>query len=101
MVPVAVIRISCRSGLAAIAAGSDDPETFAPEIINISRDGTECASFEECKGLLEDGEDIDYSGVSGPVDLGDTGSPTKATIGIFEYQRDNTFTNLEYVTGVI
>ncbi|HET9860574.1 MAG TPA: ABC transporter substrate-binding protein [Nocardioidaceae bacterium] len=89
------------TALAAIAAGSDDPETFAPEIINISRDGTECASFEECKGLLEDGEDIDYSGVSGPVDLGDTGSPTKATIGIFEYQRDNTFTNLEYVTGVI
>ena len=89
------------TALAAIAANSDDPETFAPEIINISRDGTECASFEECKGLLEDGEDIDYSGVSGPVDLGDTGSPTKATIGIFEYQRDNTFTNLEYVTGVI
>ncbi|HJQ87972.1 MAG TPA: ABC transporter substrate-binding protein [Propionibacteriaceae bacterium] len=89
------------TALAAIAANSDDPETFAPEIINISRDGTECTSFEECKGLLEDGEDIDYSGVSGPVDLGDTGSPTKATIGIFEYQRDNTFTNLEYVTGVI
>jgi branched-chain amino acid transport system substrate-binding protein len=89
------------TALAAIAAGSDDPETFAPEIINISRDGTECTSFEECKGLLEDGEDIDYSGVSGPVDLGDTGSPTKATIGIFEYQRDNTYTNLEYVTGVI
>ena len=89
------------TALAAIAANSDDPQTFAPEIINISRDGTECTSFEECKTMLEDGEDIDYSGVSGPVDLGDTGSPTKATIGIFEYQRDNTFTNLEYITGVI
>ena len=47
------------------------------------------------------GEDIDYDGVSGPVDLGDTGSPTKATIGIFVYDATNTFHNLKYVTGVI
>ena len=87
--------------LAAEAAQSDDPVTFAPEIINVSREGTECTSFEECAGLLKDGEDIDYQGVSGPVDLGDTGSPTKATIGIFEYQKDNTYKNVEYITGVI
>jgi branched-chain amino acid transport system substrate-binding protein len=89
------------TALAAVAAKSDDPETFAPEIINISRDGTECSSFKECADLLEKGEDIDYTGVSGPCDLGDTGSPTKATIGIFEYSADNTYHNLEYVTGVI
>ena len=35
--------------------------------------------------LLEDGEDIDYDGVSGPVDLNDTGSLGKATIGIHQY----------------
>jgi len=89
------------TALAAVAAKSDDPETFAPEIINISREGTECTTFKDCADLLEQGEDIDYQGVSGPVDLGDTGSPTKATIGIFEYDKDNTFHNVKYVTGVI
>ena len=87
--------------LAAIQAKSDDPSTFAPDIIKVSKDGTECSSFEECSKLLESGEDIDYQGVSGPCDLGDTGSPTKATIGIFDYEADNTYKNLKYVTGVI
>ncbi len=87
--------------LAAIEAKSDDPTTFAPDIIKVSKDGTECSSFEECAELLDSGEDIDYEGVSGPCDLGDTGSPTKATIGIFEYDATNTYKNLKYVTGVI
>jgi branched-chain amino acid transport system substrate-binding protein len=87
--------------LAAIEAKSDDPSTFAPDIIKVSKDGTECSSFEECSKLLDSGEDIDYQGVSGPCDLGDTGSPTKATIGIFEYDATNTYKNLKYVTGVI
>ena len=87
--------------LAAVAAKSDDPETFAPKIIEISKDGTACSSFKECADLLEQGEDIDYQGVSGPCDLGDTGSPTKATIGIFEFNANNQYTPMKYVTGVI
>jgi ABC-type branched-subunit amino acid transport system substrate-binding protein len=55
--------------LAAEAAQSADPAVFNDEIENVTKDGTECTSFEECKGLLEDGEDIDYQGASGPVDL--------------------------------
>ena len=89
------------TALAAEAAQSDDATVFGPEIINVSREGTECSTYEECLQLLKDGEDIDYQGVSGPVDLGDTGSPTKATIGIFEYKKDNTYENVEYITGVI
>ncbi len=87
--------------LAAVAAKSDDPTTFAPKIIEVSAEGTECSTFEECSKLLEDGEDIDYQGVSGPCDLGETGSPTKATIGIFQYAADNTFKSVKFVTGVI
>jgi branched-chain amino acid transport system substrate-binding protein len=87
--------------LAAIEAKSDDPSTFAPDIIKVSKDGTECSSFKECADLLKKGTDIDYQGVSGPCDLGATGSPTKATIGIFQYAADNTYHNLKYVTGVI
>ena len=36
------------------------------KIINVSRDGTECTTFEECADLLEDGEDIDYDGRAVP-----------------------------------
>ncbi len=89
------------TALAAIEAKSDDPSTFAPDIIKVSRDGTACSTFKECSDLLAKGTDIDYQGVSGPVDLGDNGSPTKATIGIFQYGADNNFSNLKYVTGVI
>ena len=32
---------------------------------------------------------------------GDTGSPTKATIGIFQYTAANNYKNVKYVTGVI
>jgi ABC-type branched-subunit amino acid transport system substrate-binding protein len=89
------------SALAAIEAKTDDPTSFAPDIIKVSKDGTKCSSFKECADLLKKGEDIDYDGVSGPCDLGDTGSPTKATIGIFQYGADNKYTNDKYVTGVI
>ncbi len=89
------------TALAAIEAKTDDPTTFAPDIIKVSKDGTECSSFKECADLLKKGEDIDYQGVSGPCDLGDTGSPTKATIGIFKYDATNTYKAMKYVTGVI
>ena len=89
------------TALAAVSAKSDDPSTFAPDIIKVSKDGTKCTTFKECADLLEQGEDIDYDGVSGPVDLGETGSPTKATIGIFEYDATNNFKNIKFVTGVI
>jgi ABC-type branched-subunit amino acid transport system substrate-binding protein len=89
------------TALAAIQAKTDDPTTFAPDIIEVSKDGTECSTFQECADLLNKGEDIDYQGVSGPCDLGDSGSPTKATIGIFDYDANNTYKSLKYVTGVI
>ena len=89
------------TALAVEAAKSDDPTTFAPWIIKVSKDGEKCTSFKQCDALIKQGKDIDYDGVSGPVDLGDTGSPTKATIGIFQYGKDNTYHPLKYVTGVI
>jgi ABC-type branched-subunit amino acid transport system substrate-binding protein len=89
------------SALAATAADSDAGEAIGSELINISREGTVCTEYSECVDLIEQGEDIDYDGVSGPCDLNDTGSPSKATIGIFQYENDNTYKNINYVTGVI
>ena len=85
--------------LAAIAAGDDSGESIAANLVAVSKDGTKCTTFEECAGLLEDGEDIDYDGVSGPVEFSDAGDPTQATIGIYQYGPDNTYTNLEFREG--
>jgi ABC-type branched-subunit amino acid transport system substrate-binding protein len=87
-------------GLAAIAAGNDNGEAIGSEIINVTKDGTQCSTFEECKQLLEDGEDIDYEGASGPTDMNDTGSPASGTIGIQEYD-GNQFEQVDQVSGLV
>ncbi len=87
--------------LAAIAAGDDSGEAVGAEIINVTKDGTQCSTFEECAALLEDGEDIDYEGASGPTDMNDTGSPASGTIGVNEYSKGNTFEQVDSVSGVV
>ena len=39
--------------------------------------------------------------LSGPIELGATGSPTAASIGIYEYGEDNTYAPVEYIAGNI
>ncbi|MGI8578050.1 MAG: ABC transporter substrate-binding protein [Nocardioidaceae bacterium] len=89
------------TALAATAAGDTSGKAIASKLIDISAGGTRCTEYAQCVALLKQGKDIDYDGVSGPVDLNSTGSPSKATIGIFEYSKDNTNHNIDYVTGVI
>jgi ABC-type branched-subunit amino acid transport system substrate-binding protein len=55
--------------LAAVAADSTDPVDFNEELEGITRDGEPCDSFEACVELLEAGEDIDYQGASGPIEM--------------------------------
>ena len=85
--------------LAAVAAEDDGAESIASRLVDISKEGTKCTTFEECVGLLEDGEDIDYDGASGPIEFSDVGDPTQATIGIYQFGPDNTYTNLEFREG--
>jgi branched-chain amino acid transport system substrate-binding protein len=82
------------SALAAAVAESDDPAAMAAELPGVTREGTKCPSFEECMGLIEDGEDIDYDGASGPIELDDEGDPQVANFQIREYTGDE-FTELD------
>ncbi|HZJ04183.1 MAG TPA: ABC transporter substrate-binding protein [Nocardioidaceae bacterium] len=88
------------SALAAITAGDDSGEAIGSEIVSVTREGTECTTFEECAALLEDGEDIDYSGPSGPTDMTDSGSLIAGTYGIQEYD-GNTYEQIDAVSGVV
>jgi ABC-type branched-subunit amino acid transport system substrate-binding protein len=89
------------SALAAEAAKSDDGVAISKKIQEVSEGGTVCETYADCLALLKKGEDIDFNGASGPVDMNKTGSPSKATIGIFEYGEDNTYKPLDYITGVV
>lgn len=79
----AVIMIA----LAAAAAGSSDPADIAEQLPNISKEGTKY-TFENLQAALEalqNGEDIDYEGASGPLDLDENGDPTASNYGTWEY----------------
>ncbi|HEX6237078.1 MAG TPA: ABC transporter substrate-binding protein [Acidimicrobiales bacterium] len=77
------------TALAAVAAESDNPAEMATHINGITRDGTECTDFAECRDLLEQGEDIDYNGPSGPQTFSQAGEPTEASFAILSYGPDN------------
>lgn len=89
------------SALAAIAAGDDSGEAIGANIVDVTREGTKCTTFEECAKLLEDGEDIDYDGKSGPTDMTDSGSLMAGTYGINEYKKGNTYERIDTVSGVV
>lgn len=89
------------TALAAIAAKDDAGASIATKMQDVSSGGTKCTSFQECADLLDQGEDIDYDGVSGPIEFNDTGSPSAATIGIYQYDNKNEYAPLKYVEGQI
>ncbi|MEJ7633440.1 ABC transporter substrate-binding protein [Aeromicrobium sp.] len=91
------------SALAALAAGDDSGDAIAAKIPSITEGGEKCETFEACAKLLEADKDadVDYNGVSGPIELDELGSPTAASIGIYEYKADNTYKSVDYISGTI
>jgi ABC-type branched-subunit amino acid transport system substrate-binding protein len=89
------------SALAAQAGKSDAPADIAKNLPLVSKGGTKCTTFKACNDLITAGTDIDYDGVSGPIEFNDAGDPAKATIGIYQYGADNNYKNLTYLSGDI
>jgi len=81
------------SALAAVAAESDSGEAIAAALPDVTREGEKCTTFAECVELLEAGEDIDYDGISGPIEMSDAGDPTSAVVGIYTFGPDNKLTS--------
>jgi hypothetical protein len=75
--------------LAAIEAKSDAGRDIAAHMADVSQGGTVCTTFQDCANLLKQGKDIDYNGQSGPVSFDAYGDPTQATIGVFQYNSQN------------
>ncbi len=72
--------------LAAEIAGSTDGDAIMAAIAGLTHDGTECRSYEECVALIDAGADIDYVGVSGPINFTPNGDPTTGSYAVFQFQ---------------
>lgn len=71
--------------LAAFAAGSNEPADYASYINDITRGGTKCDRYAVCIQLLQDGQDIDYDGASGPLEFLEQGEPGVATFNLYRF----------------
>lgn len=79
--------------LAALAANSTDGKAIASKMQEVSGgsgDGEVATDFKSAATIINDGGVVDYDGYSGGIKFDDAGDPTKATIGIFQYDATNT-----------
>jgi ABC-type branched-subunit amino acid transport system substrate-binding protein len=78
--------------LAAVAAGSTDGQEMADHLIDITAPGGEKFTWQQLPDAikaLEDGEDIDYMGASGPIDMDVHGDATAGVFDVYEYSGDD------------
>ena len=87
--------------LAAIAAGDDDGVAVGAKINDVTRGGEKCTTFAGCAAILADGGDIDYDGVSGPLEFIDAGEPSEASILIKEFNAEGTLEVVDIIFGKI
>jgi ABC-type branched-subunit amino acid transport system substrate-binding protein len=89
------------AALAAVAAGNDSGTAIGKKMQDVSAGGEKCTSYKDCSALLKDKKDIDYDGVSGPVEFNAKGDPSQASIGIYKFAADNKYAFVEAKQGKI
>ena len=83
--------------LAALEAGSTagpDVAAHLQQVSGGSGNGTKCTTYAECADIIIGGGVADYDGVSGPITFNEVGDPTEASIGVFQYGKDNNYSFL-------
>jgi ABC-type branched-subunit amino acid transport system substrate-binding protein len=87
--------------LAAEQGGATDGKTIRDNLESVSKGGTKCTTFADCKALIAEGTDIDYDGISGPVDFDKNGDPSIATMGVYLYTANDKSDAVleEFITG--
>jgi branched-chain amino acid transport system substrate-binding protein len=82
--------------LAAESVDSTDSAEIAGAMVGITQGGTKCDTYASCKALLDDDEDIDYDGASGPGEWVSQGEPAAGTYDVWEF-RDGEVVTLDIV----
>lgn len=86
------------AALAAVVAKNDSGQAIAATLQDVSRGGIKCTTFEECLGVLDAGDDIDYDGISGPLGFTDQGDPSTAYYGLYTFNAENKF---DFSSGIM
>lgn len=76
-------------GLSAVAAGSSDPKEIAAKVREVSGPPGTAYAFDQLTDALKAlkaGEDIDYAGASGAIDLAESGDPGVGDYIIWQYK---------------
>src|SRR3712207_4449606 len=66
------------TALAAQAAGTNDANVFKEFINGITVGGEACTDFAACLEIINNGGNVDYDGISGPLSFADAGEPAEA-----------------------
>ena len=77
--------------LAALVAQDDAGEAIAGSLYDVSKGGVKCLSYAECLDVLTTTNDIDYDGVSGPVNFTPGGNIEPGFWGYYTYDGENKF----------
>jgi len=75
--------------LAAVAAGSTDGQEMADALVDITAPGGDKFTWEQLPQAVEalqNGDDIDYVGAAGEIDLDENGDPTKGVYDVYRVQ---------------
>jgi hypothetical protein len=70
--------------LATVEAGTDDPESIAAEMLNVSVGGSLCNTFSACRDIAEDDRNVNYQGPNS-IDFTTRGDPARGRIGVFRF----------------
>lgn len=79
------------AALAALVAKDDAGQAIARSLYDVSKGGVKCLSFAECVDVLKTTNDIDYDGVSGPVNFTPDGDIEPGYWGYYTYDGENKF----------
>ncbi len=88
--------------LAAVKAGSTDPGDIADALQDVSGPGGEEVDFRDLESafeMLADGDDIDFQGVTGPIDFDDNGDVTAASYDVWAFDGGELTTTDTIVLG--
>ncbi len=76
--------------LAALQGKGVDGATLKNNLRSVSEGGTKATDFVAAAKLIKEGKDVDYDGLSGPINFDSHGDTTQANISIYKYGPGNT-----------
>lgn len=87
--------------LAAEAAGCADGRSLADNLPAVAAGGEKCTTYADCLAILKNGGDVDFDGVTGPLEFNSAGDPKFGTIAINQYSSNTEFAEIGRVTGEV